>query len=137
MLPSNNANINFIEITKDPSLSYKLDLQKDRVRKYVDNIDSIEQAIYKILNTERYTYTAYDWRYGIELNDLFGKPKSLVKAILPNRIKEALMADDRVEDVLDFIFKDISKTELSVKFNVKVFNYEQMLSIEWRCKISV
>lgn len=135
MLPNNNININSIEIIKDPNLSYKLDLTNDRVRKYVDNIESIKQAIYKILNTERYTYIAYNWQYGIELNDLFGKPKSIVKAILPNRIKEALMIDDRIEDVRDFIFKDISKTELSITFNVKIYDFEQMLLIEWRCKI--
>lgn len=87
MLPNNNINTDDIEIIKDPSLSYKLDLDKERVRKYVDDIESIKQAIYKILNTERYAYTAYNWQYGIDLNDLIGQPKSLVKAILPDRIK--------------------------------------------------
>ena len=135
MLPVNNITTTNIEIVKDPSLTYRLDINKERVRKYVDNIDSIEQAIYKILSTERYTYTAYNWQYGIELNDLFGRPKSLVKAILPDRIKEALLIDDRIEDVLDFVFEDISKTELSVTFNVKVYGFEQMILIEWRCKV--
>ena len=132
MLPTNNANIDSIEIVKDPSLSYKLDLEKERVRKYVDGIESIKQAIYKILSTERYTYTAYDWQYGIELNDLIGQSKSLVKAILPDRIKEALLVDDRIEDVLDFNFEDISKTELSVTFKVKLYDFEQMVLIERR-----
>ena len=133
MLPTNNISTTNIEIVKDPSLTYRLDTNKERVRKYVDNIDSIEQAIYKILSTERYAYTAYNWQYGIELNGLFGQPKSLVKAILPDRIKEALLVDDRIEDVLDFVFEDISKTELSVTFNVKAFDYEQMILIKWGC----
>lgn len=132
MLPTNNITNQDIEIVKDPSLSYRLDIITERVRKYVDSIESIKQAIYKILNTERYAYTAYDWQYGIELNDLIGQPKSLVKAILPDRIKEALMVDDRIEDVIDFGFKDISKTELEITFNVKVYAFEQMILIEWR-----
>ena len=132
MLPTNNANIDSIEIVKDPSLSYKLDLEKERVRKYVDGIESIKQAIYKILSTERYTYTAYDWQYGIELNDLIGQSKSLIKAVLPDRIKEALLVDDRIEDVLDFSFEDISKTELSVTFKVKLYDFQQMVLIERR-----
>lgn len=132
MLPTNNINTDNVEIVKDPSLSYKLDLSKERVRKYVDDIPSIEQAIYKILNTERYTYTAYDWNYGIELNDLIGQPKPIAKALLPERIKEALLVDDRIEDVVDFTFKDISKTELEITFNVKIYDFEQMLLIEWR-----
>ena len=132
MLPTNNINISNIEIVKDPSLSYRLDIDKERVGKYVDNIESIKQSIYKILSTERYTYIAYDWQYGIELNDLIGQSKSLVKAVLPDRIKEALLVDDRIEDVLDFSFEDISKTELVVTFNVKLYDFEQMVLIEWR-----
>lgn len=135
MLPTNNINTDDIEIIKDPSLSYKLDLDKERVRKYVDDIESIKQAIYKILNTERYTYTAYNWQYGIELNDLMGKPKSLVKAILPDRIKEALMVDDRIQDVVDFKFEDISKTEIDITFIVKAYELEQIILIKWGWKI--
>ena len=135
MLPNNNINTDDIEIIKDPSLSYKLDLDKERVRKCVDDIESIKQAIYKILNTERYTYTAYNWQYGIELNDLIGQPKSLVKAILPDRIKEALMVDDRIQDVVDFKFEDISKTEIDVTFIVKSYEFEQIILIKWGWKI--
>lgn len=135
MLPTNNINTDDIEIIKDPSLSYKLDLDKERVRKYVDDIESIKQAIYKILNTERYTYTAYNWQYGIELNDLIGQPKSLVKAILPDRIKEALMVDDRIQDVVDFKFEDISKTEIDITFIVKAYELEQIILIKWGWKI--
>ena len=131
MLPLNNIDSENIEIVKDPSFTYRLDFEKSRVRKYVDNIESVEQAIYKILNTERYLYPAYDWNYGIELNDLFGQPKSLAKAVLPERIKEALLIDDRVEDVIDFVFEDISKTELVVTFSAKLYDYEQMLLITW------
>ena len=135
MLPTNNINTDDIEIIKDPSLSYRLDLDKERVRKYVDDIESIKQAIYKILNTERYTYTAYNWQYGIDLNDLIGQPKSLVKAILPDRIKEALMVDDRIQDVVDFKFEDISKTEIDVTFIVKSYEFEQIILIKWGWKI--
>lgn len=135
MLPNNNINTDDIEIIKDPSLSYKLDLDKERVRKCVDDIESIKQAIYKILNTERYTYTAYNWQYGIELNDLIGQPKSLVKAILPDRIKEALMVDDRIQDVVDFKFEDISKTEIDITFIVKAYELEQIILIKWGWKI--
>ena len=135
MLPNNNINTDDIEIIKDPSLSYKLDLDKERVRKCVDDIESIKQAIYKILNTERYTYTAYNWQYGIELNDLIGQPKSLVKAILPDRIKEALMVDDRIQDVVDFKFEDISKTEIDVTFIVKAYEFEQIILIKLGWKI--
>lgn len=69
--------------------------------------------------TKRYEYEIYDWNYGVELDDLIGKPKEFVKAELPRRIEEALIVDDRVDEVVDFVFTEIDKTALAVKFVVK------------------
>lgn len=33
----------------------------------------MKQAIYKILQTERFEYLIYSWNYGIELNAVVGK----------------------------------------------------------------
>lgn len=132
MIPTDNVPTQNLAIEKDTGFTYKLELQTERVRKYVDDIESLKQAIYKILQTERYSYLAYNWQYGIETNDLYGKPKQLVKALLPNRIKEALSIDDRIKDVVDFEFKDISKTELLVTFSVIAYDYEEMAEIDWR-----
>lgn len=132
MIPISNFPSNEIEITKNISLSYYLNLQKEVIRKYVDDIEALKQAILKILLTERYMYPCYDWQYGIELNDLIGQPKSLVKAEIPRRVKDALLIDDRIEDVVDFSFEDITKTELAVTFYVKAYKYEELIQIDWR-----
>ena len=52
-----------------------------------DDIEAMKQAIFKIINTERYKYLIYDWNYGIELNDLIGKPIPYVYAEIERRIK--------------------------------------------------
>lgn len=134
MIPTSNFISNELEIVKSPSLSYYLNFQKEVIRKYVDNIEALKQAILKILLTERYMYPCYDWQYGIELNDLIGQPKSIVKAEIPRRIKEALLIDDRIEDVIDFTFEDITNTELAVTFSVKSYDYEELIQIDWRYK---
>ena len=67
-----------------------------------DDIEAVKQAIYKILNTERYQYPIYSWNYGVELADLFGKPIAYVLPEIPRRIKEALVADDRIIDATAF-----------------------------------
>ena len=41
--------------------------------------------------------------YGIEIKDLIGKPISYVCAVIKGRIEEALLIDDRVESVTDFV----------------------------------
>jgi hypothetical protein len=77
----------------------------DRINGYIDDLESVIQAIYLILSTERYKYIIYSWDYGVELVDLFGKPMPYVMSELPRRITEALTMDDRIEDVVDFEFK--------------------------------
>ena len=84
----------------------------------IDELDAIAQACYKILNTERYQYVIYSWNYGIELQDLFGKPIPYVYSELPRRIKEALTQDDRINSVEDFELS-YDKGNVLAKFTVK------------------
>ena len=120
MIPLSGTNINSnIVIQKQPSLSYKMKLEKERIERTVDGIEAVKQMIYKTLMTDRYRFEIYDWNYGVELDDLLGKPKEFVKAELPRRIEDALIVDDRVEEVTDFEFTDVDKTTLAVKFTVK------------------
>ena len=89
----------------------------NRITDYIDDLDAIKQAIYLILSTERYQYIIYSWDYGVELVDLIGKPMPYVMAEVPRRVKEALIQDDRIEDVVDFEFTKKGK-QLHVKFTV-------------------
>ena len=120
MIPLSGTNINGnIIVEKQPSLSYKMKLEKERIERNVDGIEAVKQMIYKTLMTDRYRFEIYDWNYGVELDDLLGKPKEFVKAEFPRRIGDALIIDDRVEEVTDFEFTDVDKTTLAVKFTVK------------------
>ena len=107
------------EITEQvyPNKTYKIVINKDRINGYTDELDSVAQAVYLILSTERYEYIIYSWDYGIELIDLIGKPMPYVMAELPRRITEALTQDNRIEDVVDFEFETKGK-RLNVKFTV-------------------
>lgn len=101
-----------------PSHTYNLEYDRDgEIRGYCDELKAMRQAIYKIINTERYQYLIYSWNYGIELADLFGKPIPFVYAELQRRIEEALLADDRIRKVYDFAFSNLGGDVL-VKFNV-------------------
>ena len=42
-----------------------------------DERDAVLQAVYLILNVERYAFPIYSRNYGSELSDLIGKPKDL------------------------------------------------------------
>lgn len=120
-----------IEIIKYPGYTYKIKHEKSDIEQYVDNIEAVKQAIYKILMTERYTYEIYNWNYGIELNNLLGKPKEYVYSEIERRIIDALSVDDRITKVYDFIFSEPEKdkkTTVIVKFTVSTI-YNQALEI--------
>lgn len=115
------AEMEFLEedfqIEQEPSKNYRMDREKKVVRGKIDNQEAVEQAIFKILNTERYQYLIYSWDYGIELLDLFGEPLSYVCPELERRITEALLQDDRVEIVDGFDF-ETSGHMVKTMFNV-------------------
>lgn len=93
-----------IEETTQPSYTYYLDIENNRIRGYVDELDSVKQAIYLILNTERYVWLIYSWNYGREFDNLIGQSMDLVLPELKRLIQEALLQDDRIESVDNFNF---------------------------------
>lgn len=100
-----------------PTKDYALSNDKERVNGFVDGIESVKQAVYFILNTERYEHLIYSWDHGVELKDLIGMPPSYVIPEAERRVTEALTQDDRIESVSDFQFER-KKEKLHVTFVV-------------------
>lgn len=99
-----------------PDFTYKLNIESERISGYVDGLEAYKQAIYKILNTERYDYLIYSWNYGIELKELFGQPIPYVVPELQRRITEAIMQDDRTKSVDSFEFDTSKRGVVAVTF---------------------
>ena len=119
MIPSrNNILTTTLEVKTQPSKQHRMLLDGNRIIGTCDNLNSVKQSVFKILNTERYKYLVYSWNYGIELNDLYGKSPMYVCPELERRVKEALFQDDRITDVGDFEFNTSKKGVISVTFTV-------------------
>lgn len=108
-----------IEVEEQSTFTYAMRLSGDRVQGYTDQLEAMKQAIFKIINTERYKYLIYGWNYGIELADLFGEAVSYVCPELERRITEALLADDRILNVKDFEFDYPKRHVVHVAFSVE------------------
>ena len=99
-------NTNNVEVLSDFSLetetsnTYKINQQKNNINGFIDDIESVKQSVYLILNIERYKYLIYDWDYGFEIVDLIGKQ------------------DDRITDIKDFSF-EVQKNKLIAYFTVE------------------
>lgn len=117
LIPNTNDDLKTdFEIEVQPSKTYKI--EDNKIVGFCDNIEAIKQTINCILNTERFDYLIYSWNYGVELKNLIGKQKDYIMSELKRLIKEALIQDDRIEDVTNFEFTSL-KNSLSVKFTIK------------------
>lgn len=119
MLPQNDNDILVDEVIENqPSYTYAMDLTNKRIIGNNDKLEAVKQAVFKILNTERYHSLIYSWNYGVELSDLIGRSVSYCVPEIERRIKEALLQDDRIKDVHDFSFTFPSKGVIAVTFIV-------------------
>jgi len=100
-LPTTGDDLDLIAFAMDtqPGLTHKLDIDRNRVRGMTDEQDAVLQAVYLILNTERYAYPIYSRNYGVELADLIGKPRDYCMSEVKRRVTDALMQDDRITGI--------------------------------------
>lgn len=107
LLPTTGDDLDLVafQIGTQPGLTHKLDIDQQRVRGTTDERDAVLQAVYLILNVERYAYPIYSRNYGSELSDLIGKPKDYAMSEMKRRITEALLQDDRITSLSDWEFE--------------------------------
>ncbi|AGC67446.1 phage-like element PBSX protein, XkdS [Thermoclostridium stercorarium subsp. stercorarium DSM 8532] len=104
MIPNASIDVEISsEGTLETSRTYKL--YSDKIQGYTDGLEAVKQAIYKVLNTERYEYPIYSFNYGIELENLIGKDRTYVQVELKRRISECLLRDERITSVDNFRFE--------------------------------
>ncbi len=131
LLPNTSGNIVLtdLKIESQPSFTYKLDIDKNRINGTTDGAEAMLQTVYLILNTERYQYPIYSRSYGVEFVNLIGKPRDYVMSELKRRITEALTQDDRILKVDDWSFSHTYKT-IVVSFVIRTIYGEFEISKE-------
>lgn len=103
--------------TMQPTKTYYMQLETMKVEGLTDGQAAMKQAIFKILQTERYQYPVYSDNYGVELRELIGQPIPYVLPEIDRRITEALTWDERITNVTDFNF-DVKKSKVHTTFKV-------------------
>ena len=114
------------------SYTYNINRNTNRISGYIDDKDAIIQAIYLILQTERYESMIYNWYYGVEFDGLIGKQRDYVTSELQRVIREALTEDDRILEVSDF---EITYTEDSALIVFLVETNIGDITVEWEVNI--
>lgn len=133
MLPAyDEAALTVFEREEVASRDFALDYQNERINGIREELEEVRQAVYFILNTERYQYLIYPWSYGVELQNLIGGQWEYVIPEIERRIREALLQDDRILSADNFQFEK-RKTMVSVVFDVCTilgdFSVEKVVSM--------
>lgn len=100
----------------ETSRTYMVNWQTGRVGGFIDGLEALKQAIYKIIQTERFAHLIYSWWYGFEMNQLLGQSHRIVEAEAERYFSEALTADDRIDRIEDFAITFHGKREATVTF---------------------
>ena len=115
-----------------PSKTFRLNHNNLTVTGTIDQIQAVEQAVFLILNVERYQWLIFSWNYGVELHNLVGKDPEYCLPEIERRVREALLQDDRITTVQDFQFEINKKQVLATFTVVSIFgeiNVEKVVEI--------
>ena len=85
----------------EPSKTWSIDFKNGRIGGFIDEDEALRQYIHKALSTERFRFVIYTDNYGNELPRIIGSgmSKVLLESEIPRMIKDAIMYDDRIDDV--------------------------------------
>lgn len=119
MIPKADKRVDLLHFNpqKVSSRAFNLGLTSLQRSRFIDEREAMKQAIFLILNTERYEYPIYPWSYGAELGDLIGQPIPYVLPGIKRRITEALEQDDRITRVDGWEF-DVKRGRVTTSFLV-------------------
>jgi len=123
-----------LEETEDLSFknkTYKIDFETGEiVSNFIDETEATLQFIIKTIKTQRDKYLIYSSDVGSELSYLFNESYSqeYLELEVPRLIEEALLIDDRILDINDFVILKVFD-ELHISFSVLTDTQEE-ISVE-------
>lgn len=113
--------------------TYKIDFENGSISGMTDGLEAVEQAITKILLTERYKNLAYSDDYGCEVLDTMMSDENtdaFLEAEIPDLIADALSDDERILGVDNFEFYDSADERDGIKVTFDVSTIYGELNME-------
>ena len=100
----------------------------DGTPRVLEGPDALRIWITKTLLTARYRFPIYSFNYGCEIEDVIGYdiPRVVLESEIPRVIREALIYDERINDIRDFIITRESNY-LLVEFSVITFDGQTLI----------
>ena len=115
-------------------LTYYINSKTGHLSSMIDGKESVIQAIYKALDTEKLGYDIYGWLYGLDMEPFIGQDIDYIRTNIQSYIEDCLLLDDRINAIQNLeveqqnvdsclITFDVDSTEGSIKGITKEINY--------------
>lgn len=118
VLPVSSVDLSGGVVTESqPSLSWRINKETNRVEGTTTGLDAVRQAAEIILNVERFRWQIYRPYSGMQWSGLLGQDAGYVGAELQRRLIDALTVDDRISGISDYDYT-VKKNSLSATFTV-------------------
>ena len=118
VLPESNIKLsNGVVFVQQPSLTWHIDKNTNRIQGEIDGAEAVAQAVDIILNVERFRWQIYSPNSGMQWDGLIGQDPGYVASELQRRITDALSVDNRIRGISDFSYS-VSGNSLTVSFTV-------------------
>ena len=82
-----------------PTKTYKVNPITNQIEGYCDGLEAMKQAFNLQLNTQRYKSYGFSNNYGMEWQDLIGKPEDYIISEIIKRLKDMIKGDKRYIDI--------------------------------------
>ena len=115
-VPATNR-VNTLVYGDYPTRTYLVDFQEKRIAGFSDGMPAVMQHIKFVMSAERHKSPIFSKNFGVEFTSLIGRDPSVVRCLLPARVRDALSVDPRILGVDGFKFTQ-SDEGLRVEFTV-------------------
>ena len=114
---------------QQPSRTWNINKTTNRIQGETNGQAAVRQAVDIILNVERFRWQIYRPYSGMQWDGLIGQDPGYVASELQRRMTEALLMDERVRGISDFIYS-VSGNTLSASLTVNTVYGEMETGVE-------
>ncbi|MHA7966604.1 DUF2634 domain-containing protein [Paenibacillus sp. CAU 1782] len=99
MIPQGGALTESTAAASQPSATWRIDLERGVMSGRTDGLDAMKQAVFKIVQSQRFRHSIYSVNFGHEMASLIGRHPSFLQLEAKRLLEEALLQDDRIQTV--------------------------------------
>lgn len=100
-------------------LTYYIDSKTGHLSSMIDNKESVIQAVFKALDTQKFEYQIYSWFYGLDMEPFIGQDIEYIRVNIRRYLEDCLLQDDRIFSIQNIIVQQSDIDSCSIIFDIQ------------------